>query len=142
MRNRQERHDVIRDIIRGGKIKTQQDLAAQLRKAGYESTHATISRDVMDLGLIKSRDGFYVFPAEVRLQRLVCELVSEVHVSGNLVVIRTHFGAAAGVSAAIDKAELPGALGVVGSDKTVMVAADSPDSAASIGETIDHLRRR
>lgn len=142
MRNRQERHDVIRDIIRSGKINTQRDLAEQLEQAGYESTHATISRDVMDMGLIKSRDGFYVFPAEIRLQRLVSELVSEVHVSGNMVVLRTHFGAAAGVSAAIDKAELPGAIGVVGSDKTVMVAAESPEAADSIGKTINHLRRR
>lgn len=142
MRNRQERHDVIRDIIRSGNIKTQRDLAMRLEEAGYECTHATISRDVMDMGLIKSREGYYVFPAEIRLKRLVSELVSEVHISGTLVVLRTHFGAAAGVSAAIDKAELPGALGVVGSDKTVMVAAESPAAAESIRDTIDHLRRR
>ncbi len=142
MRNRQERHDVIREIIRNGNVKTQRDLAEQLQAAGYECTHATMSRDVMDMGLIKSREGYYVFPAEVRLQRLVSELVNEVHVAGNLVVVNTHFGAAAGVSAAIDKAELPGALGVVASDKTVMIAAESPEAADSIGQTINRLRRR
>ena len=104
MRKRQQRHDVIRDIIRDRNVKTQRDLANQLQSAGYECTQATISRDIMDMGLVKSREGYYVLPEEMRLQRMVSELVEEVHVAGNLVVVKTFSGGAAGVSAALDKA--------------------------------------
>ena len=53
MRKRQQRHDVIRDIIRDRNVKTQRDLANQLQSAGYECTQATISRDIMDMGLAR-----------------------------------------------------------------------------------------
>ena len=56
MRKRQQRHDIIRDIIREHNVKTQRDLANQLQAAGYECTQATISRDIMDMGLVKSRE--------------------------------------------------------------------------------------
>ena len=87
MRKRQQRHDIIRDIIREHNVKTQRDLANQLQAAGYECTQATISRDIMDMGLVKSREGYYVLPEEMRLQRMVSELVEEVHVAGNMVVV-------------------------------------------------------
>ena len=92
MRKRQQRHDIIRDIIREHNVKTQRDLANQLQAAGYECTQATISRDIMDMGLVKSREGYYVLPEEMRLQRMVSELVEEVHVAGNMVVVKTFSG--------------------------------------------------
>ena len=64
-------------------------------------------------GVVKSREGYYVLPEEMRLQRMVSELVEEVHVAGNMVVVKTFSGGAAGVSAALDKASLRGALGTV-----------------------------
>ena len=54
MRKRQQRHDIIRDIIREHNVKTQRDLANQLQAAGYECTQATISRDIMDMGLVRA----------------------------------------------------------------------------------------
>ena len=137
MRKRQQRHDVIRDIIRDRTVKTQRDLANQL-----QCTQATISRDIMDMGLVKSREGYYVLPEEMRLQRMVSELVEEVHVAGNLVVVKTFSGGAAGVSAALDKASLRGALGTVAGDNTIMIAAESPEAAVEVERAIDRLRRR
>ena len=136
MRKRQQRHDIIRDIIREHNVKTQRDLANQLQAAGYECTQATISRDIMDMGLVKSREGYYVLPEEMRLQRMVSELVEEVH------VVKTFSGGAAGVSAALDKASLRGALGTVAGDNTIMIAAESPEAAVEVERAIDRLRRR
>ena len=113
-----------------------------LQSAGYECTQATISRDIMDMGLVKSREGYYVLPEEMRLQRMVSELVEEVHVAGNLVVVKTFSGGAAGVSAALDKASLRGALGTVAGDNTIMIAAESPEAAVEVERAIDRLRRR
>ena len=142
MRKRQQRHDVIRDIIREHNVKTQRDLAEQLQAAGYDCTQATISRDIMDMGLVKSREGFYVLPEEMRLQRMVSELVEEVHLAGNMVVVKTYSGGAAGVSAALDKASLKGALGTVAGDNTIMIATATPEAASDVAGAINRLRRR
>ncbi|MEG0376518.1 MAG: ArgR family transcriptional regulator [Raoultibacter sp.] len=142
MRKRQQRHDIIRDIIREHNVKTQRDLADQLQAEGYDCTQATISRDIMDMGLVKSREGFYVLPEEMRLQRMVSELVEEVHLAGNMVVVKTYSGGAAGVSAALDKANLKGALGTVAGDNTIMIATETPESAQDVAGAINRLRRR
>ena len=142
MRKRQQRHDVIRDIIRAYNVKTQRDLADQLQAEGYDCTQATISRDIMDMGLVKSREGFYVLPEEMRLQRMVSELVEEVHLAGNMVVVKTYSGGAAGVSAALDKANLKGALGTVAGDNTIMIATITPEAAQDVAGAINRLRRR
>ncbi|WP_417143901.1 arginine repressor [Raoultibacter massiliensis] len=142
MRKRQQRHDVIRDIIREYSVKTQRDLAEQLQAAGYDCTQATISHDIMDMGLVKSREGFYVLPEEMRLQRMVSELVEEVHLAGNMVVVKTYSGGAAGVSAALDKASLKGALGTVAGDNTIMIATATPEAASDVAGAINRLRRR
>lgn len=142
MRKRQQRHDVIRDIIREYSVKTQRDLAEQLQAAGYDCIQATISRDIMDMGLVKSREGFYVLPEEMRLQRMVSELVEEVHLAGNMVVVKTYSGGAAGVSAALDKASLKGALGTVAGDNTIMIATATPEAASDVAGAINRLRRR
>lgn len=142
MRKRQQRHDVIRDIIREYNVKTQRDLAEQLQAAGYDCTQATISRDIMDMGLVKSKEGFYVLPEEMRLQRMVSELVEEVHLAGNMVVVKTYSGGAAGVSAALDKANLKGALGTVAGDNTIMIATPTSESASDVAGAINRLRRR
>ncbi|MEG0324435.1 MAG: ArgR family transcriptional regulator, partial [Raoultibacter sp.] len=81
-------------------------------------------------------------PEEMRLQRMVSELVEEVHLAGNMVVVKTYSGGAAGVSAALDKANLKGALGTVAGDNTIMIATETPESAQDVAGAINRLRRR
>ena len=142
MRKRQQRHDAIRDIIRTYPVRTQKDLAEQLRIAGYDCTQATISRDVLELGLEKAENGQYALPEEQRLARLVSDLVVSVQAACNLVVVKTSPGAAQGVSAALDAAALDGVLGTVAGDDTIMIAAKSFEAAADIGDQIEALRLR
>lgn len=88
MRKRQQRHDIIRDIIRAYNVRTQPDLPDQLQAAGYDCAQATLSRDIMDMGLVKSREGFYVLPEAMRLERMVSELVEDVPAAGKNVIDR------------------------------------------------------
>ena len=142
MKKRLQRHDVIRAIVRENEIHTQRDLAVRLQEAGFECTQATISRDITDMGLVKSKDGYYVLPEDMRLQRMVAELVEEVYTAGNLVVVKTFSGGAAGVASAIDKAEILGTLGTVAGDNCIMIAAKTPEAAERITASIEFLRRR
>jgi len=142
VKKREQRHDVIRDIVRDYGVRTQRDLANRLQGLGHECTQATISRDIMDMGLVKSREGYYVLPEEMRLRRMVSELVKEAHAAGNLCVVQTHSGGATSVSAALDRANLRGVLGTVAGDNTIFLAAETPEAAKEVELAIERLRRR
>ena len=59
---KQLRQRAIRDLLEQRPIRTQQELAAALRERGFRTTQATISRDVAELGLVKSsQDGVQAY---------------------------------------------------------------------------------
>ncbi len=137
---KQLRQRAIRDLIDRRAIRTQQELAAALRERGFRTTQATISRDVAELGLVKSaRDGaqVYVLPprlveAEVsgedRLRRLLHDPPAEIREAGLLLVVKTLPGSAHPIAAALDRARWPEVAGSIAGDDTVFVAV--PDRAA------------
>lgn len=139
---RHQRQEAIRAIVRTEGIKTQRDLAAKLHEAGFTCTQATVSRDIVEMGLQKAPDGCYALPEEERLARLMTELVVDVKVGGTIVVVKTLPGGAPGVCAALDDAHLPGALGTVAGDDTIMIAAESFDAADQVALMVGRLRRR
>ena len=122
--------ELIREFVRSGRIKTQSELVELLSKQGLEVTQATISRDITDMGLQKKQSGgYYVLPEDVFVRRMVRELVSEVVPAQNLVVIKASSGAAQGVAAALDGADLEGIIGsIAGDDTIVLIAADNEDA--------------
>jgi transcriptional regulator of arginine metabolism len=131
---KQLRQRAIRDLVDQRPIRTQQELAASLRERGFRTTQATISRDVAELGLVKtSRDGVQVYAlpprlveAEVsgedRLRRLLHDLPAEIREAGLLLVIKTLPGSAHPIAAALDRARWPGVAGSIAGDDTVFVA--------------------
>ena len=132
---KQLRQRAIRDLVDQRPIRTQQELAAALRERGFRTTQATISRDVSELGLIKtSRDGTnaYALPprlveaessGEDRLRRLLRDLPAELRESGLILVILTLPGSAHAIAAALDRARWPEVVGSIAGDDTVFVAA-------------------
>ena len=62
-RTQAERREAIMRILRGGLVRNQQDLVRLLKKDGYGVTQSSVSRDLRDLGVLKSSSG-YVLPAE------------------------------------------------------------------------------
>lgn len=119
---------------------------------GFETTQATISRDIKDLGLIKVpiKDGSahqfkYVLPtAEVsftsRLHRLVSELVGDIKSSMNQIVLRTPPGSAMMVAAAIDEAQWPEIIGTLGGDDTILVIVNDPKNTPIIVQRFTDLK--
>ncbi len=140
MTKRDVRHESIREIIRHNGIKTQRDLVERLHEEGYECTQATVSRDIAGMGLAKSRDGYYVLPEDLRLQRLVSEMVDSVEAVNNFVVIRTPSGIASGVGAALDAAQLRGIAGTIAGDDSIFALCYTPEDAHEIAGIITRLR--
>jgi transcriptional regulator of arginine metabolism len=115
-----------------------------LFRRGHRVTQATLSRDIHELGLVKTSDG-YKLPqgeeAELALpsiERLIQTFVYDVTTALNLVVIKTSAGSAQPVSAAIDAEEWEEVVGTIGGDDTIL--AISPDARAA-GKLAQRLRK-
>ena len=137
---KQERHQLIRNLVETRNIETQEDLAKALQESGYPVTQATVSRDIKELMLVKVSDlrgGYrYAFPKErshmmssEQLERLVRNSVISVRAGGNLVVLHTLPGTAQGVAYAIDSMKWVGVMGTVAGDDTIFVAVEDGRTA-------------
>jgi transcriptional regulator of arginine metabolism len=110
-----------------------------LSRKGHPCTQATISRDVEELGLTKTREGHYVLAEDQHLQRMVHGLTDSVARTGNLVLIHAQGGTAPGVAGAIDLAHMDGVMGTVSGDTTVLVVCENEDKAASVEDKIRYF---
>jgi len=137
---KQQRQAILFELLTSGQLLSQADAVTQLSARGIEATQATVSRDLEDLGAVRVRSatGFrYALPSEtsrygISLERVMREYVVRTATSGNLIVIHTPPGHASIVAAAIDRAEVPGVVGVVAGDDTLFVCIDESKSARSI----------
>jgi len=126
-------------LIRSHRLHTQEDLAKALRGIGIPATQVTLSRDIRELGLIKTAEG-YTSAAEAAapgddVGPLVAEFVQDIRLAQNLLVLRTGPGRANAVAVALDRANWPEITGTVAGDDTILIIA--PDTA-----TAENLRAR
>jgi transcriptional regulator of arginine metabolism len=125
------RHFAIAAILNSERIATQEDLCERLRAQGFTITQATVSRDIKELGLLKTSDeeGYYYVmsgqPArgnmQDRMKRMFNTQVLGIDYSENTVVIRTTPGAAQSVGQLIDSLNHANIIGSVGGDDTILV---------------------
>jgi transcriptional regulator of arginine metabolism len=126
---KEDRQRAILDLVRRRPVHTQQELARELSARGFTATQATVSRDVQELGLVRTGGGYASGPPA-----LVSELVLSLTRVQFLVVIHTPSGTANLVARAVDEAGLEGVAGTVAGDDTIIVVLR--DDAAA-----DDLRR-
>jgi transcriptional regulator of arginine metabolism len=137
---RAARHQRIADILTRHHVHSQGELLEHLAQDGLEVTQATLSRDLVELGAVKVREGrtlVYAVPGaggdrtpraavgahelSARLRRLCEELLVTAEASANLVVVRTPPGAAGYLASAIDHADQGDILGTIAGDDTIMI---------------------
>ncbi len=120
--SRDERLSQIRQIIASQPVKNQEELAQLLSDAGYSCTQSSASRDLHDLGVVKS-DGKYTLKETEIMQRL--GVLSAVPAGPNLLVVKTSVGAAQLVGVQIDQLGLSQIIGTVAGDDTIFIATAS-----------------
>jgi transcriptional regulator of arginine metabolism len=125
-----ERHSAILELVNHGSVHTQQDIATALARRGMRTTQATISRDIQELGLVRSGAGYRSSSALVREFVLSVELVDPV------AVIKTPPGTANMVARRIDEAALPGVAGTVAGDDTVIAVLRKRGAARALKELL------
>src|SRR5579863_7778173 len=134
--NKSFRQGRILKIIRGKEIYTQEELARELGQLGIQTTQVTLSRDMRELGLVKTPEGYRQLPTEVsgpELRDVANEYLQDIRVAQNLVVLRTSPGNASPLAVALDNEELAEIVGTVAGDDTILVV--TPD-----GEAAERLR--
>ncbi|WP_454294523.1 arginine repressor [Salana multivorans] len=156
------RHALITTAINRGTIRSQGELSEVLAADGVSVTQATLSRDLMELRALKvhTPEGHvYTLPPEGggyhaqrqveqptllarRLERLAAELLLSAESSGNLAVLRTPPGAAHFFASAIDQSILPGVLGTIAGDDTVLVISRDVDGAGGVVDQLLELASR
>jgi transcriptional regulator of arginine metabolism len=125
-----QRQRAILDVVNHGAIHTQQEIAEALARRGLRATQATISRDIQELGLVRSGAG-YRGAAD-----LVRELVLSVEVVAPMAVIRTPPGTANMVARRIDEAALPGVAGTVAGDDTIIAVLRQKSAGKALKELL------
>lgn len=146
------RRDEILRIVRETTVHSQDELLVLLRKRGFRVTQPTLSRDMRELGLAKTPNGYVAaeqltaplpFIArdvrEHRLEQLARETVISCEAAVNMVVIKTPVATAQPLASAIDGADIDGALGTIGGDDTIFVAFRDATSADEFAKRIHNL---
>lgn len=113
------RHQAMLEIINRKPIATQQELAAELSRRGFEVNQSSVSRDIVKLGLAKL-DGYYAAPnAALNAGAPVTSIDTA---GNNLIVIKTEVGLAQPAALTIDRAGINEIVGTVAGDDTILVA--------------------
>lgn len=155
------RHALITQILAKERIRSQAELRSALADRGMSTTQATVSRDLVELRATKIRSAsgsqVYAIPeagapgqqpsplahgtdqddtlgahTTARLARWCADLLVTAEWAGQQLVLRTPAGAAQLLASAVDDAMLPGVLGCIAGDDTVLVVTRSQDITSQV----------
>jgi transcriptional regulator of arginine metabolism len=130
------RQNMILELVQQEVIANQEQLRKLLLRQGVDVTQATLSRDINELALVKTSNGYSIPHGEAQSEpgyhsagRLVREFVVEVREAQNLLVIKTATGSAQPVAAAFDAEGWPEIVGTVAGDDTILVISQNKKNA-------------
>jgi transcriptional regulator of arginine metabolism len=136
--NKSFRQGQILKVIRSKEVYTQDELARELSQVGIQTTQVTLSRDMRELGLVKTAEGYRQLQAETPgpdLAAAANEYLLDIRLAQNLVVLRTSPGNANSLAIAVDREELDEVVGTIAGDDTILVIATDNNTAI-------HFRQR
>ncbi len=135
-----ERQKAIRRILEKGPAAIQRSLVDALILKGFDATQSSVSRDLRELGAIKTANGYELPGGESNEDEVanVSDLLRGIETAGpNLLVIKTAIGAAQRVALALDRSGWPEMVGNVGGDDTILVATRSASGQRILLKKID-----
>jgi transcriptional regulator of arginine metabolism len=138
------RHKTILELVGNGPLASQEELQRALGKRGFKVGQPTLSRDIHELGLVKTGEGYALpggngagDPTLPPVSRLVREFVLDVRPAQNLLVIKTAVGSAQPVAAALDSEAWPEVVGTIAGDDAILIV--SPNKKAT-GKLVHRIR--
>jgi transcriptional regulator of arginine metabolism len=139
------RHGQILKIIQGQQIHTQEELARELAALGVSATQVTLSRDIRELGLVKTKDGYTQLVESsdrgTQVDLAVLDYLLDIRPAQQILVLKTPPAFASSLAIAIDKAAWSEVAGTIAGDDTVLVVCgDVPSAAAVHARLLEILR--
>ena len=132
-------------LIKAGVVHSQSDLVKLLKKAGFAVTQATASRDLEEVGAVRSRNsaGELIYQigttsdgASSKSMPLPSDLILSVEPSGNLAVVRTPPGGAQFLASALDNSGIKSIIGTIAGDDTVLVISKKSNGGADLAKEL------
>jgi transcriptional regulator of arginine metabolism len=133
------RHGQILRLINGGHIANQEELRRRLASQRMRVTQATLSRDLQELRLIKTQEGYKTaaaLPEEPAplppLTRALGEFLRDIRPAENMLVLKTPPSGAQPLAAAVDAAKFPEIAGTIAGDDTVLIITPNKKARESL----------
>jgi transcriptional regulator of arginine metabolism len=139
--NKSYRQGQILKLVGSRSLRTQEELARALRAVGVRATQVTLSRDIRELGLVKTAEGYArptdsAAPAGPELATVLRDFLLDVRVAQNVLVLITPPAHASSVAEALDRAAWPEITGTIAGDNTVLVIAPTTRKATGLREKL------
>lgn len=145
MSSKQVRQSKIKEIITSKTVASQEELLECLKESGFDTTQATLSRDLHEIGIVRVPDdhGFkYVFHQEDNSQAIKqiigMEIISVLN-NESTVIVKTMPGRAQGVAVYLDKLRGSHIIGTVAGDDTIIIVPDSNANVKLLIDKISHI---
>jgi len=140
------RHGQILRIVADPSISNQEELRRRLAAQKLRVTQATLSRDLQELRLVKTHQGYKAATALPEnsnglpaLSRALGEFLLDVRPAENLLVLKTPPGGAQALAAAVDAAKFPETAGTIAGDDTVLIITPNHKSRETLQKKIESL---
>ena len=143
--NKTFRQGRILKLIQSQDLHTQEELAVGLKSLGFTASQVTISRDIQELGLVKTPQGYRQMTPErsgPTLETVAIEFLQDIRVAQNLVVLKTSSGNANAVAVALDKEQWTEIVGTIAGDDTVLVVAPDSSTASEVSSKLHAIISR
>ena len=143
------RQGQILKLLAGQAVASQDDLRRQLGHLGVRVTQATLSRDMRELRLVKTVEGYRplstattdeVSPVAA-MARAVKEFLLDIRPAQNMLVLKTTPGGAQALAAAVDSERWKEVAGTLAGDDTVLVIATSRSGRSAIQKRVEEMLR-
>jgi len=141
---KQQRHNVIRELLVKTSIASQDELRKKLAERGFHVTQATLSRDIHELRLSKGPAGYSVPGGDngdedslPGIREVLQSFGLEVRQASNLLILVTTTGSAQPIAAGIDYEDWPEVVGTIAGDDTVLIICPDQEQAKTLKTRIE-----
>jgi len=145
------RQGQILKVIAAESVANQDKLRRRLAHLGMRVTQATLSRDLRELRLVKTAQGYRPLSAAAEeaasssslppLARALREFLIDVRPAQNLLVLKTPPSGAQPLAAAIDAERWKEIIGTLAGDDTVLIITPSRTGRAAVQKRMEELLR-
>ncbi len=130
MQDKKRRQAKLRELLRKEAYANQEELLERLVMSGIETTQASVSRDLDELGIVKVNGAYAQQPR--RSDGLGIALLSVETAGPNMIVVKTAPGLASATTVRIDAAKLPGIVGTIAGDDTIFIAVSGENEQRGV----------